>query len=52
MAMTFLSAPPNSTPRTSVLVYTRKASVENASCAIRAARASREATTTAVGCRW
>src|SRR5919106_573414 len=51
-AITFLSAPPSSTPTTSVCVYTRKCPHENARCARRATPSCGAAATTAVGCPW
>src|SRR5438094_4856106 len=50
-AMTFLSAPPSSTPITSVAEYTRKWLTENTCCTCWASPWSRAAATTAVGCR-
>ena len=50
--MTFLSAPPSSTPLTSRLEYTRKRGVAKTACASRAVASSVAAATTAVGCPW
>ncbi len=49
MAMTFLSEPPISTPRMSLLAYTRKYGSMNACCTRRAVSRSEEAATTVVG---
>src|SRR5438034_596710 len=50
-AMTFLRAPPSSTPITSDAVYTRNCAVAKTCCARRATASSRAAATTAVGWR-
>src|SRR3989454_10582548 len=50
-AMTFLSAPPSSTPMASVVVYTRNCVVANTCWTRRATLSSRAAATTAVGWR-
>ncbi len=50
-AMTFLTAPPSSTPTTSVWVYGRKYGAEHAAATCSATSASVQATTVAVGCR-
>ena len=49
-AITFLSAPPSSTPTTSSLVYTRNAAALMAPCTSFAASSEELAATTAVGC--
>mmetsp|Transcript_9270 Transcript_9270/g.27950 ORF Transcript_9270/g.27950 Transcript_9270/m.27950 type:complete len:225 (-) Transcript_9270:922-1596(-) len=51
-AITFFTAPPISTPITSLLVNTRKFSVENRSARSSARRASSDAMTTAVATPW
>src|SRR5437016_7550833 len=50
-AMTFLSAPPSSTPMASVVVYTRNCAVAKTCWTRRATLSSRAAATTAVGWR-
>ena len=51
-AITFLSAPPSSTPITSRLLYTRNVAVAKTCWAACAVASSRAAATTAVGCSW
>ena len=50
-AMTFFTAPPTSTPNTSVFVYGRKYVVRQTCCSFSATPSSAQATTLAAGCR-